>query len=134
MSRQLYADSQVPTVGKSGLPYADETRTVRVLGQHAAECFAGTITGAGGVGGTLDLPFDPAYVEVVNVAGTPRTRKLFVGGAVQIDGLGATATGLTIANDAAGKPRRVTLAVAIAANAEVVQVLAFGFRNVNGSL
>jgi len=134
MSRQLYADSQVPTVGKSGLPYADETRTVRVLGQHHAEVFAGTITGAGGVGGTLDLPFDPGYVRIVNPAGTPRVRELFVGGAVQVDATGATAVGLTIANDAAGKPRRVTLAVGLAANAEVVQVIAYGFRNVNGSL
>lgn len=134
MSRQLYADSLVPAAGKSGIPYADETKVVRQLGQHHAEAFTGTITGAGGVGGMLDLPFDPGYVEVVNVAGTPRTRKLFVGGAVQIDGTGATATGLSIASDAAGKPRRVTLSVAIAANAEVVQVLAFGFRNVNGSL
>jgi hypothetical protein len=101
--------------------------------QHSAEVFAGTITGAGGAGGTLDLPFDPGYVRIVNPAGTPRVRELFVGASVQVDATGAAATGLSIANDANGKPRRVTLSVAVAANGEAVQVLAYGFRDVNGS-
>lgn len=129
--RALNMDAELPT-SKQDVPYPEHEKIVRGYGKHLTEMFAGTITGAGGVGGTLDVPFDVAYVEITNLAGTPRIRKLFVGGAVQVDATGAVAVGLSVANDAAGKPRRVTAAVAIAANAEVVQVLAYGFRDVGG--
>lgn len=132
MPRNSFAQSLVPT-SRADVPTPDHLKVAQGYMQHVPEMFAGTITGAGGVGGTLDLPFDPGYVEITNPAGTPRKRNLFVGMGVQVDGTGAAATGLTIANDAAGKPRRVTLAVGVAANTEVVQVLAFGFRDVNGS-
>lgn len=131
MPRTTFAQSLIPTA-KADVPTTDHYKVAQGYMQHACEIFAGTITGAGGVGGTLDLPFDPGYVEIVNPAGTPRKRQLIVGTAVQVDATGAAATGLSIANDAAGKPRRVTLAVAVAANTEVVQVIAYGFRDVNG--
>lgn len=132
MPRELAMDGQIPT-SKQDTPYPQHEDVTRKYGKHMTECYAGSITGAGGVGGTLDLPFDPGYVRVVNGAGTPRIRELFVGNNIQRGGDGAAATGLSIANDAAGKPRRVTLDVAVAANAEVVQVIAWGFRDVGGS-
>lgn len=131
--RKLSADAQVPTA-RAATPYPDHLKVTGDYLKHAGEMFAGQITGAGGVGGTLDLPFDPGYVRVVNGAGTPRIRELFVGSTVQAAGTGVAGTGLSIANDAAGLPRRVTLDVAMAANGEVVQVIAWGFRNVGSSL
>lgn len=130
--RTLASDGEVPT-GKQATPYPDHQKVNNGYLKHNAEAFAGEITGAGGVGGTLDLPFDPGFVLAINGAGTPRLRYLFVGTTVQRGLDAAAATGLSIANDANGKPRRVTAAVALAANGEVVQILAFGFRDVNGS-
>lgn len=133
MARTSYAQSQIP-LARVDTPLPDHKKVANSYLQHQAEMFHGTITGAGGVGGTLDLPFDPGYIEISNPAGTPRKRELFVGTNVQLDGItGAAGTGLSLANDAAGLPRRVTLAVALAANGEVVQVVAWGFRDVNGS-
>lgn len=130
--RELAMDGQIPT-SKQATPYPEHEDVTRKYGKHMTECYAGQITGAGGIGGTLDLPFDPGYVRVVNGAGTPRIRELFVGSGVQAAGTGVAGTGLSVAADAAGKLRRVSLAVAMAANGEVVEVIAWGFRDVGGS-
>lgn len=134
MARELFMDSKALPDTKKETPYPDHVEVSRGINQHVAELFTGAITGAGGVGGTLDLPFDPSVVEIINPAGTPRGRKLLVGPNIQVNTLTlAAGTGLSMANNAAGRPRRVTLAVALAADAEVVQVIAWGHRNINGS-
>lgn len=131
--RQLAADAEIPTP-KQATPYPDHQKVSSGYLKHMTECFVGTITGAGGAGGTLDVPFDVGMVEIINPAGTPRGRLLCVGNNLQYNTITkAAGTGLSVANDANGKPRRVTVAVALAADAEVVQVIAWGFRDIGGS-
>lgn len=129
--RTIHADSQVPN-SKAQVPYPEHEAIVNGMLKHMSECACGIITGAGGAGGTLDLPFDPGFIIAINGAGTPRLRYLFVGTGVQRGLDAAAATGLSVANDANGKPRRVTAAVALAADGEVVQIVAWGFRDVGG--
>lgn len=132
--RALAMDALQPT-GKQDIPYPDVRSLRHGLLKLVPEVFTGTLTGAGGVGAFADVPFDVAYVEFFNPAGTPISRRLFVGAGVQLNGITcAAATGLSVANDAASLPRRVTAAVAILANADVAQFIAYGWRNVSGNL
>jgi len=142
MARETFRESAIPT-GVQSPVYLDARQITRGLGQHLPEAFVGQVTGAGGAGGTLaGVPFDPAVVEVVNEAGAIPTwtkHVMLTGGAIGIAvaaaAADATATAPTITR-VAGPPVTfsVALTTGVAPDAELVTVICYGVRDVNGGL
>lgn len=139
MSRETYAESQIPT-GVADVPYADQTKVARGYLKHSPECFIGQVTGAGGVGGELTgVPFEPAIVEVLNQAGAvPAYHKsIFASsGAVHATIAAATAANATppVLTQVDENDWTVALPVGMLPNAEVATVIVWGVRSVGGSL
>jgi hypothetical protein len=120
--------------------YQDQLAIVRNLGAHLTEAFIGQVAGAAGAGGDLEnVPFEPALVVTLNDAGSTPTVGLFAL-------LGAGTVGMTVAAAAAAAAADATvtqvasgnwtigLPTGLAPDGETVTVLAFGFRDVAGSL
>lgn len=137
MARSSYAENQIPADGSSGIPYPDYHQVVKGVFKHGSELFIGTVTGAGGAGGTLEgVPFEPVLVVCLNPAGsTP---------AVHISAFGAAADHMTIAAASAananppvisgsGVDWDVALTTQMAPDAEVLTVLCWGCREAGGS-
>lgn len=140
MSRESYAGLQVPTAGKTDIPYADQ----RALGQkylkHGMEAYCGTVTGTGALITVSGLPFDPAIVELWKVTGTgaPIHMKKFPQLADD-DSMKVIAAG-TMTLDAAGGITLGTKQFTIGTDADInentvpIHWIAYGFRDLGGSL
>jgi hypothetical protein len=106
---------------------------------HVSECYIGEVLGAGGVGGTLtEVPFQPAYVRVLNADGaTPAvTEAVFSTNPAHITvilaaALQATPVALTQVGE---NDWTITLPTALAPDGETVVVVAFGVRDTDGGL
>jgi hypothetical protein len=119
--------------------YQDQKQIVRKLGAHLTEMFMGEVLGAGGVGGTLlNVPFEPAYVRVINADGaTPAvTDAAFSTNPAHVTTILAVALQATPVAKAkvAEGDWTITLPTALAPDAETVVVIVHGFRDVGGSL
>jgi hypothetical protein len=142
MARETFMEAQIPT-GVESPVYLDARQISRGLSQHLPEAFIGQVTGAGGAGGTLSgVPFDPAVVEIINEAGaTPQWAKyVFLGSgtiglSVVLAAADATANAPTVTR-VPGPPVTFDVGVvtADAPDAEVVTVICYGMRDVNGGL
>lgn len=135
MPRESAAQAAIPADGAASVPYASHRELVGGLFLHGAEVFIGKITGAGGAGGNVNVPFDPAVVLVSEATG-PTLRLLVPGGTVNdeinmIDG--AVATGITVTPKDGGTPANVALATALAPDADIATVICIGARDVAGS-
>ena len=118
--------------------YQDQRQIVRNLGKHLTEMYMGEVLGAGGAGGTLLLvPFEPAYVRVINADGaTPAvTEAAFSTNPAHVTVIAAAALQATpVAKTQVGEGDwTVTLPTALAPDAETVVVIVHGFRDVGGS-
>ncbi len=135
MARESFADQNIPTPA-ANIPYADFRQIARGFAGLRAEMFVGQITGAGGVGGTLAIPFDPVVVitmETTNAAS--KITILIVPTSVQlIVETGLTTTGLSVEDDADSKPRVVTMTTAKVPDADVAEVICFGVPEIEGTL
>lgn len=141
MARETFMETQIPT-GVESPVYLDAKQIARGLGQHLAEVFIGQVTGAGGAGDTLSgVPFDPALIETINEAGAaPSTSKYVmlatpIGIQTILGVLDATSEAPVVTR-VAGPPVTfdVLIDVADAPDAEVVTVICYGAKNVNGGL
>lgn len=130
MSRESFQQTQIPTSIES-IPYLDPLTLAQGMFKHAASFHMGTVTGAGGVGGTLEgVPFEPAIIVCLNPAG--------VAPAVHISTFGDAADHVSIilATAANATPPVITgsandwdvaLPIGMAPDAEVLTVICIGF-------
>lgn len=142
MTRQSYAESEIPADGGEQVPYSDAFKIARGFLKHMGEMYCGQITGAGGAGGTLSgIPFEPAAVLIYNLdAGTPFMQFSppgRLGTAAEQLNIGAAAAAGSAAIPAgvlSGDTYDLTLPTGLAGDGNVVEVIVWGFRDVAGSL
>lgn len=136
-AREIAIREPVETV-----PYQDQRELVRRLGAHLPEAFMGQVTGAGGAGGSLlNVPFQPALIEVINEGGATPTWHKFAypdgGSALGVSVAAAAADGTsnapTLTQVGAGN-WTIALNTTVAPDAEVCTVIVYGFKVVAGSL
>jgi hypothetical protein len=138
MARASAAEIAIPANGAESVPYPTHRELVGSLFLHGAEVFVGKVLGAGGAGGNVDVPFDPAIVLVSEATGST-LRMLMPGGVAEaeIDMVtGAAATGITVTTRDPGPPvvnANVALATALAPDGDTATVICIGARDVNGS-
>lgn len=140
MARETARESAIQD-GTETPVYQDQLSIVRGLGAHLTETFMGQVLGAGGAGGSLlNVPFQPASIEVINEAGsTPAWSKYVYPGGVGIGVLVTTATA-DATSEAPALTRvaegdwTIVLDTADAPDGETVTVIVQGFREVAGSL
>jgi hypothetical protein len=138
--RESYIESQIPEPTASPI-YLDAQQIARGLGRHLTESFLGSVTGAGGVGGTITgVPFEPVIVRAINAAGaTPAVHESFfpdTGTARHVTTAAAAAANATppTLTQVGENNWTVTLPVGMAPNGETLLVHIIGFRPVGGSL
>lgn len=137
--RELNLDVQRPTDGKSAIPYTDITTLALHMLKHSAECFSGSVEGTGAAL-EVELPFDPAVVLLINrsapalaiktpgMAGDDCLKQITAGTLSYI-----TANGVTL-SIADGKGFTIGSDADINTAAEVIEYVAWGFRDLGGSL
>lgn len=137
--RSSYQDTQIPAPTEQPL-YLDPHKIARGLCKHMTEHFMGTVTGAGGAGGSLTgCPFKPAIIRIVNAAGaTPRTNDSYFpdgGTARHVSTTTAVATNANPPTITEVSSTSYTIGVpsALAPDGEVVVVECIGFRATGGS-
>lgn len=141
MAREAWMDSQIPETGAEQVPYKDNRELVNGALRHMAEMFCGQVLGAGGAGGDLlNVPFEPAAIEIINEAGATPTWIKYVN-------INGTLIGVTVAAAVAdGTANAPTLTevgdndwtigvdTADAPDGETVTVIVYGYRNIAGGL
>jgi hypothetical protein len=139
MARENYAQTQLPTDGKSGIPYPDYHKIVQGLLLHGSEAFCGTVTGTGAAI-EVETPFDPAAVILFNR--TDPTLALKLPGMAGDDCMKltdapaltyVTANGVTL-SVASGKGFTIGTDADLNVAAEVIEYIAFGVRDVGGGV
>lgn len=142
MSREQSIDNNIQ-LPKAEVPYPDQFEVAGRLCRRMEECFMGTVLGAGGVGGSLLLvPFQPAIVRCYNNLGaTPAIWDSFFldpGTAKHLVTILAVANNATppVLTRVAANNWTIALPTQMAPNAELVLVVAYGFRSggADGSL
>lgn len=141
MSREAWMDGQVPASGAEQVPYKDNRELINGTLRHMAEMYMGQVLGAGGAGGSLlNVPFEPAAIEIINEAGATPTWIKYVN-------IGGTLIGVTVAaavaDGTANAPAltevgdndwTITVDTADAPDGETVTVIVYGFRDIAGGL
>ncbi|MCZ6871667.1 MAG: hypothetical protein O7G84_19390 [Gammaproteobacteria bacterium] len=137
MARASYAGTHIPTAAAS-VPYGTNQELAQGLFKHGEEGFTAEVTGAAAAGGTFVCPFEPATIELHDVA-VPLSQK-YIQGAVAPDinlitGAAAAAVVTVTPVDAADRSLgyTVSLPTAIAPDANVVACVCRG-HNGEGSL
>lgn len=143
MARETAREVAIEAATESTI-YQDQKQIVRKLGAHLSEAYMAKVTGAGGAGGSVeDVPFEPAYIEVWDVANLSLYKSYFASdGAVHMSVIdtGAGATDLAananppVLTQVAEGDWTVALPTQMAPDGDTVVVLIKGFRNVAGSL
>jgi len=140
MARATHAEAQIPATGSEDVPYADHRAIARSLMGHAAECFVGQVTGAGGAGDTLaNVPFNPGVIMTFNEAGAAPSVSWYAMLATPI----GVQTILAVADATSEAPAvtdngdgtfDVLMDTADAPDGEVATVVCFGVRDTDGGL
>lgn len=137
--REQNFDVLRPTDGKSDIPYPDVTTLALHLLKHSAEAYSGSVTGTGAAI-EVATPFDPAVVILINrtapalmiktpgMAGDDSFKAITAGTLSYV-----TANGITLSR-AGGKGFTIGTDADLNTAAEVVEYIAFGFRDLGGSL
>lgn len=140
-TRTLYADAQlnVPP-GKNDVPYPSKLELVRSIMSHMSECASGSVTGTGAAI-EIATPFAPGVVLLFNrtapamafkspgMAGDDCIKQVTAGTLSYI-----TSNGITLGITGTNKGFTIGTDADINTAAEVVEWVAFGFRDQDGSL
>jgi len=119
--------------------YQDQTEIVRGLGKHLTEAFIAQVLGAGGAGGAiLNVPFEPAVIEVSEATGPTLTKSIRGGGmpaAVELNMIsGAVNANPPVVTQVGPGAWTVTLPTALAPDGDTATVVMYGVSHAGGSL
>ncbi|MDQ3170286.1 MAG: hypothetical protein M3Q55_09140 [Acidobacteriota bacterium] len=135
-NRESFAETQIPTTGRAGIPYPDYHKIVQGLLLHGAEMFFGTMTGTGAALDSPALPFDPAMVMIINQ--TTLCKGIKLPSMADDDFYKEVAAGTATYDTAGGITlgvKKFTLGTDVELNAaaNVIHFVAFGAKSVGGS-